>query len=438
MPAHIVVGLGYGDEGKGAVTDCLTRLHPGPRGVVRFNGGAQAAHNVVLPDGSHHTFSQFGSGVLAGAQTYLSKHVLINPSYLFIEWEKLNALGINPQHYIAVQADATITTPFHVALNRVREKARGQNSHGTCGMGIGETVLDQKNGYEIKVRDLNDQQLTHEKLLYAQKRLREQAYKLLAQSDNPPQWLTGWPWEALTSYQTIRDTMEVYRIFAKVVPTFEDFDFSDKRVHWIFEGAQGVLLDEYYGFHPHTTWSKTTNSNALELLDGYEGEVRTIGVTRSYITRHGAGPLVTEDPELHERFPEAHNSSEGWQGSWRVGWTDWAALRYATDACMVDELAVTHLDRVEGSWKICLDYQGTPLKTPKTSDRKLWEKQRGETLAKLDRAQPRYIKWDRLTADSMVAAIEDEFKIPVTIRGTGPTFSDFSVRTPTPQTCPSL
>jgi adenylosuccinate synthase len=433
MPAIVVVGLGYGDEGKGAVVDHLVRQHKA-NGVVFFNGGAQRAHNVLLPDGSHHTFSQFSSGTFAGAMTYHAKTSVVNPYALFQEAEVLQeVLPAFPSLWnrIAVQKGALITTPFHVALNRIREVVRGQNRHGSCGMGVGETVLDAKNGFALRVEDLHDPDTLYVKLHDTQTRLRREAYKILAAAD-PPLWLTGAEGETLRSFQAIKDAMWVYKVFAKAVPMFDQFEFEPDDTY-IFEGGQGALLHEYHGFHPYTTWSDTSAYEALVILGDRgplfeEGGVKIVGVMRSYMTRHGAGPFVTEDPALAERFPEAHNGHGKWQGAWRVGWTDLPALRYGIVVSEgVDELAVTHLDRVQGDWKICRGY-GFDLELLKRNiTRQDWEAKKATTLAALESAQPEYVEDSNIDADIFLEMIEAELGAPVTIQGWGPTHEDYRV-----------
>jgi adenylosuccinate synthase len=117
----------------------------------------------------------------------------------------------------------------------------------------------------------------------------------------------------------------------------------------IFEGAQGVLLDEWQGFHPYTTWSTTTLQNAQRLLGEarYAGKITRLGITRAYATRHGAGPLVTEDAELTRVLPDPANGFGAWQRGFRVGWLDLVMLRYALDVVgELDQLALTCLDRL--------------------------------------------------------------------------------------------
>jgi adenylosuccinate synthase len=132
----------------------------------------------------------------------------------------------------------------------------------------------------------------------------------------------------------------------------------------IFEGAQGVLLDESYGFAPYHTWSNVTAANARTLVDeaAFEGRVSHLGVLRAYATRHGAGPFVTEDAGLTARWPDRHNRTNPWQQAFRVGYFDLVATRYALAiAGDVDVLAITHLDRLGDNapenWALCDAYR---------------------------------------------------------------------------------
>jgi len=152
--ALVVVGLGFGDEGKGTMVDYLVRKHQA-RAVVRFNGGHQAAHAVVLPDGRSHKFSQFGSGTLAGADTYLSEHVVIEPLAMQREAMHLEDSGVSePFSLLSINEACWITTPYHRHANRLLEQARGDNRHGSCGLGVGETVEMAVAGKGLRVRDV--------------------------------------------------------------------------------------------------------------------------------------------------------------------------------------------------------------------------------------------------------------------------------------------
>ncbi|MGW5010844.1 adenylosuccinate synthetase, partial [Micromonospora chalcea] len=134
----MVVDLGYGDAGKGTVVDllCATRqVHT----VIRFNGGAQAAHNVVLRDGRHHTFAQFGAGTFRpGVRTHLARHVVVDPLALAAEADHLASVGVpDALDRLTVDGEALLATPYHRAANRAREIARGADRHGSCGLGVG-------------------------------------------------------------------------------------------------------------------------------------------------------------------------------------------------------------------------------------------------------------------------------------------------------------
>ena len=139
----IVVDLGFGDAGKGLVTDALVR-RDGAGLVVRYNGGAQAGHNVVTREGQHHTFAQFGAGsFVPGVRTFLAHPFVLHPTALLVEGDLLRARGVGDIfERLRVSERARVITPFHQAMNRLRELARGEARHGSCGVGVGETVQD--------------------------------------------------------------------------------------------------------------------------------------------------------------------------------------------------------------------------------------------------------------------------------------------------------
>src|SRR3954453_22610950 len=139
--AVITVGLGFGDEGKGATVDFLTRALDADL-VVRYCGGSQAGHNVELPDGRRHTFSQFGAGLFAptGPRTYLGPNVIIDPEALVREAAHLAELGVDrPFRLLTLHPRCLVTTVWHSLMNRWRELSRGEGRHGSCGQGIGES-----------------------------------------------------------------------------------------------------------------------------------------------------------------------------------------------------------------------------------------------------------------------------------------------------------
>ena len=332
--ALIVVDLGFGDSGKGSVTDHLTRV-TGARLNVRFNGGPQAAHNVCLADGRHHTFSQFGSGTLAGpVRTHLSRFMLINPLNAFAEAVHLAALTGERDILgrLSVDRRARVITPFQVAAGRLREMARGDGRHGSCGQGIGEVMLDAELGRPLlHADDLADRRRLRHLLARIQEAKLADVEPLMGGRARTAEMEAEW--RALTDGAAVSALLDVYGDFADRVGIVDETHLAAelRRGPVIFEGAQGVLIDEWFGFHPHTTWSTTTFANAETLLRDAQIQAPpiNIGVLRTYFSRHGSGPFMTEDPRLSERLTEPHNDASGWQGRFRLGSFDAVAARYA-------------------------------------------------------------------------------------------------------------
>ena len=405
MSGHvIVVDLGYGDAGKGGVVDWLCS-RPGPaRTVVRFNGGAQAAHNVLTADGRHHTFAQFGSGSFTpGVRTHLSRFMLVDPLALAAEAGHLAAVGVvDALDRLTVDADALLATPYHRAANLAREAARGAGRHGSCGMGIGETAR-----YALahppdapRAGDCRSAPVLAAKLTLLRDRLAAE---------------TG-PFRG----PAITDLVAAYRAFAdRVTLTGPGYLAGVLRAGpVVFEGAQGVLLDEWHGFHPYTTWSTTTFGNAETLLAEAGATALRLGVTRCYQTRHGPGPLVTEDPTLE--LPEPHNRPGRWQGPFRRGHLDAVALRYAIEAAGgVDAIALTHLDAARHQpLRLCESYLAGGRRVerlPVRRDRDLAAQERltRALLRSAPRCGPVIRDWP--------AAVRDALGAPVAVLSSGPT-----------------
>lgn len=351
MHASIVTDLGFGDAGKGTMVDYLTRQTTGAV-IVRFNGGAQAGHNVHTKDGKHHMFSQFGSGMFVpGTRTFLSHHVLFDPFALRNEAAALSALGlVDPLSRVMVDGAALTVTPFQKAANRVRESLRGHGRHGSVGMGIGETMADMLTFPELAVyaTDLRDPSLLFKKLQRQQEQKQAEFGERLAvvqESGVLPEEVRLLSDPNAPGY-IARSMVELSRRFTLAsLSTLKRLSYQHPL---IFEGAQGILIDEWHGFHPYTTWSTTTNKNANALLRDidYLGPIARYGVVRAYSTRHGPGPFPSEDHGLTLALPDTHNVFGRWQREFRVGWLDLPLTRYALAVSEgTDTIALTHLDR---------------------------------------------------------------------------------------------
>src|SRR5260370_34927137 len=301
--AILVAGLAWGDEGKGAAVNYLCREY-GAKLIVRYNGGCQCAHNVVLKDGMHHIFAQFGSGTLIPeVRTFLSRFMMINPVSMLHEAEVLKNTGIDdPFNSLTVSDKCLVVTPFDKAMNVIREKV---NKHGSCGVGIGETRY-YHNTYANDALfdgDLRDKTICSLKLKLKRLRIHDEAERLYKQSLTGNLYFPSFIDDLVEQYYSWSYTVFVHNWLLKTL-----IEWNGKPESVIFEGAQGILLDERDEFLPHNTWSNTTFENADTLLKEtkFDGEVTRIGCIRSYMTRHGVGPFPPAVKKL-SKCTELHN-----------------------------------------------------------------------------------------------------------------------------------
>jgi len=344
MIAYAVAGMAFGDEGKGVVTDYLSRRFAADI-VIRFNGGSQARHNVITPSGIHHTFAQFGAGTLAGAATFLSRFMLVEPCALLHEAATLARKGIAaPLSRMTIDPECVIVTPFHRYANRLRETARGSMRHGSVGQGIGEARSDEIDGLALRIKDLSE----NPRAILS--RIQEKKLAELEAISGADANL----YEAIRKENT-ESLISVYSLMLQAVTISPARRALSSARQAIFEGAQGVLLDEIHGYAPYNSWTDCTFGNAVTIADEMGWSLNKVGVFRSYFTRHGAGPFATEDSSL--RAPEPHNGAHPWMGEFRCGHFDMMAAQYSARIARPDALAVTHMDR-RPSNKVAIEYNG--------------------------------------------------------------------------------
>jgi adenylosuccinate synthase len=411
--AIITVGLSFGDEGKGATVDHLTRNYDADL-VVRYCGGSQAGHNVELPDGRRHTFSQFGAGTLAArVRTYLGPNVVIDPHALLREAQNLVELGVHkPTELLTIHPRCLVATIWHRTLNQLRELSRNADKHGSCGQGIGEArhYWLQHGDDAIFAADLRKMPILREKLeLLRQRTLLELQSFIDRIGDDHLRDLDLWE---LNTEAIARHLCEAAQQGGTISATIPEYQTA------IFEGAQGVLLDEYRGFHPYTTWSTVTTHHAWELIRQMDVEAVTVlGITRAYSTRHGEGPLPTYSPELTARLRDPGNPWNQWQGSLRCGWLDLPLLRYAAAvAGSLDGIVVNHLDQMTDTdcW-LCDTYKDVSL-VPSPAPSLAWQsrltQQLQQTAPVLSPATP----------ERLVECVSE--LAPVVFTGRGPTHQE--------------
>jgi len=316
-----VIGCGFGDEGKGRVVDYLCHENPGAL-VVRFSGGHQAGHHVIR-GGVDHVFSNFGSGSLAGAPTYWSKYCTVDPVGIANELAVLREAGVEPMLYIDERCP--VTTPFDKLHNRALDAG---NKHGSCGVGFGATLQRESDRYSLLFADLFNSTVLGIKLGLIQ--------KYYGFSNVP---LEGFM-ECCKDITISEDGITSVRQRPREYKTL------------IFEGSQGLLLDQDYGFFPHVTRANTGTKNVLER--GLRPSVYL--VTRAYQTRHGNGPMTNLGiPHCIKENPYEKNDYKGFQGEFRKSLLDIDLLKYAVDRddyirkTVNKKLVITCLDLVEDS-----------------------------------------------------------------------------------------
>lgn len=310
--AYAVIGANYGDEGKGLMVDYLARTKANPIDVtvVRFNGGAQAGHTVQLPSGRRQVFHHLGSGTLAGASTMLSQFFISNPAVFRTE---LEASLIKPQ--IRVHGASPVTTPLEMLINQAKENYRGKDRHGSCGLGIFATV-EREQWTSFNVHDLYT--LTRNELKHKLRWLKKEyanldlGYTLVMDKFDDAmmeKWLDDA--EFFVSNTSIYDSVRV---------------FDEDTI--IFEGAQGLALDQHNrADFPHLTPSNTGMEN-VSILARQMGidMVRAVYVSRTYLTRHGNGPLPFEAP-MPAECVDLTNVPNPFQGTLRYAPLDAHAVR---------------------------------------------------------------------------------------------------------------
>lgn len=344
----VVVGACFGDEGKGMVVDHLAQKSGSDALVIRFNGGAQAGHTVELPDGTRHVFHHFGSGTFQGAETFLSEFFIVNPLLFFKELETLEAKILVPP--IFVDINAPLTVPYDIMINQIVERDRfhGGESHGSCGVGINETITrNQHKKYKTTVRPTSVDQLSQLlrdiRASYVPQRLAELGKDYLFDPNR----------DLIFDDNIVEGFINAYFGFLDLVRVT---DFSEVRHdHVIFEGAQGLLLDEHHKWFPHVTRSRTGMVNVDALINKYRLPKPDVHyVTRCYLTRHGNGPLPFEcSRPVFTKFKDLTNVPNEFQGVLRFAplnlplLADTVFSEYWNFDCWKSNLVVTCIDQID-------------------------------------------------------------------------------------------
>lgn len=348
MRCSIVLGVGFGDEGKGRTVSYLTSLSESPL-VVRFSGGHQAGH-TVMHEGNKHIFSHFGSGTLQGHPTYWSKFCTVYPVGLINEWNALKNLKVNP--LIKIDPLCPVTTPYDILFNRYLEN---KNNHGSCGVGVGTTIERHENYYKLYFMDLFNDKILKIKLSSV-----FDYYNKIAPSFTETINLL----ELQARLDRFHQSVDVIR---KNKIGMDEITSCD---HIIFEGSQGILLDQDFGFFPNVTRAKTDMTNVYEIIKDMKlkkgiPQINKYYVSRLYQTRHGNGYMSDErELNLHNNEQEINKFNSS-QGHFRTGYLDLDLLKYSIEISSINQrpnvsnnLVLTCLDQVEDKENINVIYEG--------------------------------------------------------------------------------
>ena len=314
MRSCVVVGTGFGDEGKGRTVSylCLKKANPI---VVRYNGGHQAAHTVVYQD-KRHVCSHYGAGVLQQVPTLYTKYCTMYPTSFIRETRALEKLTENQFGHICFDPLTPVTTPLDIIANRSNEK---NLMHGTCGFGVGTTFDRIAEHHNLFFQDLFYPHVWQIKLHLIEEYYSEK-FQINFSKEVPYQ-------EKLINFKNSIESIK--RLYDEGVIENSSRFLQLEDYNYIFEGAQGLMLDKTIGFFPHVTRGNATSFNAIQLIREWGLNPPDIFyVTRPYQTRHGNGPTTGIGEPTLLSIDET-NKPNDYQGSLKVKQIDVDLITYA-------------------------------------------------------------------------------------------------------------
>jgi len=418
MPGIVIVGTQWGDEAKGKITDLLAK---DADCIVRYNGGANAGHTVVV-EGKTYKFHLIPSGVLHGKRVYLGNGVVVDPEVLIDELENLRREGFQPDLHISDRAH--VVFGFHKLEDGLQERLKGSLRAGTTKRGIGPTYSDKAARFGIRIADLLDEEALKAKLnvlVDLKQKIINQVYGEDVKLDK-------------------KEILEESSRFGRAISNYvcdvsaEINEALDKGETVIFEGAQGTLLDIDHGLYPYGTSSSTVAGGACIGAGVSPKRIdEIIGVMKAYTSRVGTGPLPTElKNNIGERIREVGKEYGTTTGRpRRVGWLDLVPVKYSIRLNGVDKLVITKLDVLSGlnPLKICIKYRcGNKILDTIPADIRTFEK--CEPIYEELEGWEANVNWRRIVkegyeslpeqAKKYIQRIEEHVKVPINIVSVGP------------------
>lgn len=337
-----VIGLQWGDEGKGKIVDYLSEKFDL---VARYQGGNNAGHTVIVEDVTYK-LNLIPSGVIRGKVCFLGQGIVLDPDHFLKEYQQICEKISNPNIYLS--SNIPLILPYHKQLDKINESIlNGEDKIGTTAKGIGPAYQDKVGRKSIKLYDLKSLDKIKEKL------------ESIKKFYDPV--LNAYQEEAINidQYLTILDIF--YKEVGSLIVdnSFIKKNFNQQKI--LFEGAQGALLDLDHGSYPFVTSSNTISSNIM-IGSGLQVDYQTVGIFKAYATRVGNGPFPSE---LFDQIGDYIAETGVEYGTVtkrkrRCGWLDLVSLKYSCQINQVNELCITKIDVLNNleEIKICKSYQG--------------------------------------------------------------------------------
>ncbi|WP_336669766.1 adenylosuccinate synthase [Tsukamurella sp. USMM236] len=348
MPAIVLIGAQWGDEGKGKATDLLGEKL---QWVVRYQGGNNAGHTVVLPNGDKFALHLIPSGILTpGVKNVIGNGVVVDPSVLLAELDGLEARDVDTSNLL-LSADAHLLMPYHVAIDKVTERFLGNKKIGTTGRGIGPCYQDKIARVGVRAQDVLDESILTQKVEAALEFKNQVLTKIYNR-------------RALDARQVVDETLELAESFKhRIADTRLELNLALERGETILlEGSQGTLLDVDHGTYPYVTSSNPTSGGASVGSGIGPTRITTVlGILKAYTTRVGSGPFPTELFDEWGEYLAKHGGEVGVTTgrARRCGWFDAVIARYATRVNGITDYFLTKLDVLSSmeNVPICVAYE---------------------------------------------------------------------------------
>ena len=335
-----VIGLQWGDEGKGKIVDYLSEDFDL---VVRYQGGNNAGHTVIVDD-TTYKLNLIPSGVIRGKICFLGQGVVLDPNHFSNEYDQIKKKINNPEIYLS--SNISLILDYHKQLDKINESILNtEKKIGTTSKGIGPAYQDKVGRKSIKLYDLKSKKIIEEKMHSIKK-----FYDPILESFNESK---------INIEQTIQDLLIFYDVVNELIVDNSQIkkEFKNKKI--LFEGAQGALLDLDHGSYPFVTSSNTVSSNIV-IGSALQVDYQTVGIFKAYATRVGNGPFPTElfddiGDYIAEKGVEIGTVTKRKR---RCGWLDLVSLKYSCEINRVNELCMTKADVLNNlsEIKVCKSY----------------------------------------------------------------------------------